>query len=124
MVPSIPRVLTEPVTDLSDLMTMVPVPLADVVTAGTSWAPLSLSETSAENAEPIALTSSTAVRAISPGRRIARNILIGSLLSQQQGTTRVKGPELHRHGGINAWTQPQAQSLQYAGANGKIWAKF
>jgi hypothetical protein len=64
------------------------------------------------------------VRAISRGRRITRNIFIWSLLSQRHGATRVKGPELHRHCGINTWTQPQAQSLQYAGANGKIWAKF
>src|SRR5271155_1416906 len=84
MVPSMPTVLTDPVTDSSDLITIVPVPVAEVVTAGTSSAPLSLSDISAEYAGLIAVTSSAAPRAKPQSSRGERNVVIEVTPQRQQ----------------------------------------
>src|SRR5271170_8215369 len=46
MVPSIPEVVTLPLTDLSSPILILPSPLASVVTAGTSWSPVRVTLTS------------------------------------------------------------------------------
>src|SRR4051812_19026619 len=48
----IPVVVTPPLTDLSSLMVIVPLPEADVVTGGTSCSPVSLTETFSASAVP------------------------------------------------------------------------
>jgi hypothetical protein len=55
-----PFVFTDPVTVLSAPMVILPAPVAEVVTAGTSWSPVSFTATSSAFATPNAAASTVA----------------------------------------------------------------
>jgi hypothetical protein len=76
MVPSMPTVVIDPETDLFGLMMIVPVPVAAVVTAGTSWAPVSLTVKSAESADPKPPRSNAPTKAEVWNRRAELGIFI------------------------------------------------
>jgi hypothetical protein len=77
-----PVVVTLPLTDLSDEITMLPLPDAAVLTGGTSWSPVNLSLipslfSAAVVEQPAEIINTTAKAAARDGQNFLSSLFIG-----------------------------------------------